>query len=265
MFVEPMRSLNSTVRRRRSPLGSGGLEGRGPRARVPDSCRFEASRPYHFRARIKSFQGVGAPFAVDSVVPSASRAAISATATPRLERSTIGSAAASSETAAQEPTQIEIPSAFCDFSRLCKAENFPPVATRLPSSARPALGHGGKQCLRPSRPRRSLASSHARAVPSSPRSQCCRRSSAGSRGAKGETGRFQTLTLIRFSRKKIRQKSNRPKLAAPLPRPCRKTRRKKERQVDYGTRFEPSIQSSRRSGMDIAQTCGYAPYIKQRS
>src|SRR5271163_2123637 len=38
-----------------------------------------------------------------------------------------------------------------------------PVATPIPSSARPALGHGGnRRGLPPSRPRRALASPHAR-------------------------------------------------------------------------------------------------------
>jgi hypothetical protein len=36
--------------------------------------------PYHFRARIQSFQAVAAPFPGDSVLPAASRAATPATA-----------------------------------------------------------------------------------------------------------------------------------------------------------------------------------------
>ena len=95
---------------------------RQPRARVPDVVGSGLPSPYHFRARIQSFQGVAAPFAGESV--GLSRRDLG-DATPRFEMSTIDSAAASSETATQEPTQIEIPSAFCDFSRLCKAENFP--------------------------------------------------------------------------------------------------------------------------------------------
>src|SRR5271155_1973036 len=70
-----------------------------PRSRVPDLVGSRLPSPYHFRARIQSFQGVATPFAGDSVLPSASRAAISATETPRFKRWTIGSAAASSETA----------------------------------------------------------------------------------------------------------------------------------------------------------------------
>src|SRR5277367_2189984 len=95
---------------------------RQPRARLPDVVGSGLPSPYHFRARIQSFQGVAAPFAGESV--GLSRRDLG-DATPRFEMSTIDSATASSETATQEPTQIEIPSAFCDFSRLCKAENFP--------------------------------------------------------------------------------------------------------------------------------------------
>src|SRR5271154_618502 len=95
---------------------------RQPRARVPDVVGLGLPSPYHFRARIQSFQGVAAPFAGESV--GLSRRDLG-DATPRFEMSTIDSAAASSETATQEPTRIEILSAFCDFSRLCKAQNFP--------------------------------------------------------------------------------------------------------------------------------------------
>src|SRR5271170_8012365 len=95
---------------------------RQPRARLPDVVGSGLPSPYHFRARIQSFQGVAAPFAGDSV--GLSRRDLG-DATPRFEMSTIDSSAASSETATQEPTRIEFPSAFRDFSRLCKAENFP--------------------------------------------------------------------------------------------------------------------------------------------
>ena len=47
-----------------------------PRSRVPDLVGSRLPSPYHFRARIQSFQGVAAPFPGDSVLPSASRAAI---------------------------------------------------------------------------------------------------------------------------------------------------------------------------------------------
>src|SRR5277367_2300730 len=95
---------------------------RQPRAGLPDVVGSGITSPYDFRARIHSFQGVAAPFAEDSV--GLSRRNLG-DATPRFEMSTIDSAAASSETATQEPTRIEILSAFRDFSRLFKAENFP--------------------------------------------------------------------------------------------------------------------------------------------
>jgi hypothetical protein len=61
--------------------------------------------------------------------------------------------AASSETAAQEPTRIEIPSAFCDFSRLCKAENFPLQSQRgssLPRDRRSGMAENDvSDCLVP--------------------------------------------------------------------------------------------------------------------
>jgi len=62
-------------------------------AAVPDVVGPRLPRPYHFRARIQSFQAVAAPFPGDSrfaVEPS--RAMIPATETPRFKRSTIGSA-----------------------------------------------------------------------------------------------------------------------------------------------------------------------------
>src|SRR5271163_154415 len=54
------------------------------------SCGFAASEPYHFRARIQSFQAVAAPFPGDSILPSRPLAPRSpATETPRFKRSTI--------------------------------------------------------------------------------------------------------------------------------------------------------------------------------
>jgi hypothetical protein len=44
-----------------------------PRARVPDLVGSRLPSPYHFGARIQSFQGVAAPFAGDSVGPLAPR------------------------------------------------------------------------------------------------------------------------------------------------------------------------------------------------
>src|SRR5580704_12917452 len=59
-----------------------------PRARIPDLVGSRFPSPYHFRAPIQSFQAVAAPFPGDSVLQSASRAAIPATETPRFTRST---------------------------------------------------------------------------------------------------------------------------------------------------------------------------------
>ena len=187
-------------------------------ARPCRSCRFEASEPIPFPGANLIFSRRCGPFAGDSVGP---LRAIPATATPRFERSTIGSAAASSER--NRPGSRFLPH-FVTFQGFSRRKISPRVATRLPSSARPALGHGGKRRVRPSRPRRSRIVPCARRCRcSSPRFECCRRSSAGSRGAKGETGRFQTLTLIRFSRKKIRQKIEPPEIDRAASRPCRKT------------------------------------------
>ena len=59
---------------------------RQPRLRVPDLVDSRFPSPYHFRARIQSFQGVAAPFLGDSVFPAASRAATPATAAWELLR-----------------------------------------------------------------------------------------------------------------------------------------------------------------------------------
>ena len=67
-----------------------------PRGRIPDLVGSRPPRPYHFPARIQSFQGVAAPFPGGlrfAVTPS--RAAIPATETRRFKRSTIGSAVSS--------------------------------------------------------------------------------------------------------------------------------------------------------------------------
>ena len=86
-----------------------------PRARVPDVVGSRHPRPYHLRARIQSFQAVAAPFAGDSVLAvRPSRAAI-----PASEAASVRPARGTGS------RKIEIPSAFCGFSRLCKAENFP--------------------------------------------------------------------------------------------------------------------------------------------
>src|SRR5271169_6996810 len=57
------------------------------RARIPDLVASRLPRPYHFRARIQSFQVVAAPFPGDSVLPSGSLAPRCRTET--LRRSTI--------------------------------------------------------------------------------------------------------------------------------------------------------------------------------
>jgi len=70
-----------------------GCPSRARSAAVPDVVGPRLPRPYHFRARIQSFQAVAAPFPGDSrfaVEPS--RAAIPASETPLFKRSTIGSA-----------------------------------------------------------------------------------------------------------------------------------------------------------------------------
>ena len=73
-----------------------------PRARVPDLVGSSLPGPYHFRARIQSFQAFAAPFPGElRFAVRSSRAAIPTTETPRFKRSTIGSAV-SSGTAVQE-------------------------------------------------------------------------------------------------------------------------------------------------------------------
>src|SRR5271156_1103312 len=57
-----------------------------PCAPVPDLVGSRFPSPYHFRARIQSFQAVAAPFPGNSVLPSATKHE-----TPRFKRSTIGS------------------------------------------------------------------------------------------------------------------------------------------------------------------------------
>ena len=63
-----------------SPGSSAGVAHGQPRGRVPDLVGSRLPSPYHFRARIQSFQAVAAPFPGNSFLPSASRAAIPATA-----------------------------------------------------------------------------------------------------------------------------------------------------------------------------------------
>src|SRR5271168_4016165 len=75
-----------------SPGSPAGVAHGQPRA-VPDLVGSGLASPYHFRARIQSFQTVAAPFPGDSVLPSGPLvAAVPATETPRFKRSTIGSA-----------------------------------------------------------------------------------------------------------------------------------------------------------------------------
>ena len=81
---------------------SAGVAHGQPCARVPDIVGSTPPRPYHFRARIQSFQAVAAPFPGDSVLPSGSLS-IPATETLRFKRPTIGSST-STETAVQEQT-----------------------------------------------------------------------------------------------------------------------------------------------------------------
>ena len=60
------------------------------RARIPHLVASRLPRPYHFRARIQSFQAVAAPFPGDSVLPSGPLAPRSRrTEKPRLKKSTI--------------------------------------------------------------------------------------------------------------------------------------------------------------------------------
>ena len=107
---------------------------------------------------------------------------------------------------------IAILSAFCDFSRLCRAENF-----RLDLAAeRPAFGQVRKRRLRSCRAPtlfRLAPCARTRAVArgASPRSERCRRGScAGSATPKVKRVDPKTLTRIRFLRKKNRQKSTPP-------------------------------------------------------
>ena len=76
------------------PASAGDARGQ-PRARLPHLVGPRLPSPYHFPARIQSFQAVAAPFRGGFVLPSASRAAIPATETPPFKRSTIGSAVSS--------------------------------------------------------------------------------------------------------------------------------------------------------------------------
>ena len=176
-------------------LRFGQLPSRPPSAARPCTrcCRFGASVPIPFP---------GVEFNLFKVLrrhlratPSASRAAIWATQRLGLRCRTINSAAASSETATQESTRIEFPSAFWDFSRLCKAENFPSgrnAATPLPRDRRSAMAENDVcDRLVPDallhRPMRApLRGARRRdlnvVVGHSPAPR-----------AKGETGRFQTL------------------------------------------------------------------------
>ena len=62
------------------------LAPRQPRTHVPDLVGSRFPSPYHFRARIQSFQGVAAPFPGDSVLPAASRAATPANAAWELRK-----------------------------------------------------------------------------------------------------------------------------------------------------------------------------------
>jgi hypothetical protein len=202
-------------------------------ARVPDLVVSRLPSPYQFRARIQSFQGVAAPFAGDSVVTSASRAA-SATATPGSRDRRSARRQPPPRRRRRNRSRSRFLPHFVTFQGFARQKISPPVATRLFSSARSTFGHGGKRRLRPSRSRGSLASSHARAV-----ARACRRDlnavvghAPAPVGLKGETGRFQILTLILFYRKKIRQKIESAEVGRAASRPGRKTRGKKERQVD---------------------------------
>jgi hypothetical protein len=68
------------LQRRNSRGSSAGGRARSPRGGIPDLVGSRLPGPYHFRARIQSFQAVAAPFPGNSALPSASRAAIPATA-----------------------------------------------------------------------------------------------------------------------------------------------------------------------------------------
>ena len=64
-------------------LATAGVAAGQLRAGVLDLVGLRLPRPYHFPARIQSFQAVAAPFPGDSVLPRASPAAIPTTETPR--------------------------------------------------------------------------------------------------------------------------------------------------------------------------------------
>jgi hypothetical protein len=75
-----------------SPGSSAGVARGQPRA-IPHLVGSRLASPYHFRARIQSFQTVAAPFPGDSVLPvRPSRAAVATIETPRFKRPTIVSA-----------------------------------------------------------------------------------------------------------------------------------------------------------------------------
>jgi hypothetical protein len=65
----------ATARARHSRGSPTGVARRQPRARVPHLVGSTLPSPYHFRARIQSFQAVAAPFPGDSVLPSGPLAA----------------------------------------------------------------------------------------------------------------------------------------------------------------------------------------------
>jgi hypothetical protein len=78
-------------------------------------------RPYHFRARIQSFQAVAAQFPGDSVCRQVYNAGI--VSVPNARRAFLVGAAIPAH--GKGSRKIEILSAFCGFSKPCKAENFP--------------------------------------------------------------------------------------------------------------------------------------------
>ena len=110
----------------------------GQPPRVPDLVGSRLPSPYHFRARIQSFQAVAAPFPGGSVLPSASRAAIPPTETPRFKNQRSGSAASDEGSNASTDHVQVTPAPFA--SGTCYSPNAPDLFKQL---TRPSRSSGG--------------------------------------------------------------------------------------------------------------------------
>ena len=157
--------------RRPSPTVRSGRENAGsPARRIPDIVGTRLPSPYHFRARIQSFQAVAAPFPGDSVLPSSHLVA----ATPASEAASVRPARGTARAKSRFLPH------FVSFQRFARRKISLSVATPISCSARPARLRRERRCLPPSRAPtlfRLATCGRARAVArsSSPRSERCRR------------------------------------------------------------------------------------------